>query len=117
MLCEDGEGETVDCDGLVVESSSMMAPFALQASNCSFVSPLTPRKSVSFRDRASSRFVLLRLAPLRLTSRSLAWLRLAPLRFAPLISACERSALLKSALLKFALYRFVFVRMASFNSA
>ena len=41
----------------------MMAPFALQASNCSFVSPMTPRKWASFKDRASSGFALLRSTP------------------------------------------------------
>ncbi len=36
----------------------MMAPFALQAANCSLASPLTPRKLVSFRDMTTIRPIL-----------------------------------------------------------
>lgn len=44
LLGESGEGETVDWDELGVESSSMIAPLALQTSNCSLVNPRIPCK-------------------------------------------------------------------------
>ena len=92
-----GEGETAGGDELVVGASSMIAPFALQTSNCSLVSPLTPRKLASLRERASSRFAPLRSAPLRLASRSLTLLRLVPRSSASLRLALMRSASLRLA--------------------
>src|SRR5215469_13513945 len=80
LLCEDGDGATVCWGELVVESSSMIAPFALQRSNCFFVSPWTPHMLVPSNDRAASGLALLRSAPLRYAPLRLAALRLAPLR-------------------------------------
>src|SRR5258708_38433554 len=104
LLCDDGGGEAADWDELVIGSSSMMAPFALHASNCSLVSPLVLRKLVSL-SRVPSRVTPRRLAPLRLVPlrsalQSLAPLRSASLRSAPLRDAsgshtCFRSALLR----------------------
>src|SRR5438874_7089398 len=61
VLCDGGGGVTADWGALFMVSSSMMAPFALQVSNCLFVSPLTLCNLVPSRVRASSRFA--RLAP------------------------------------------------------
>ena len=78
----DGEGAPVGWDELVVGSSSLIAPLALQEALCSFVSPLTSRTSVSFREKASSMFAPLRLAPKRMASKRLALLRSARPRLA-----------------------------------
>ena len=43
-----------------------MAPRALQASNCIFVSPLTPRRPTAFTSAPPSNYVLPRAAALRL---------------------------------------------------
>ena len=104
-LCEDRSGATVDRDELVVRSSSMMAPFALQASNCSFVSPSTPRKSAFVKDRASSGFALLRLASLRSAPLRLTPLSLASLRSAPRRLTCWKLAPLRLALRRIAPWR------------
>ena len=65
LLYDDGGRVTVDKDEPVVGFSSTMAPFALQTSNCSFVNPLAPCKSVSFRERESSMFAPIRSDSLR----------------------------------------------------